>query len=98
MALFGFQWAFAHEVSDFSVEGPPVPIPNTEVKLYSGENTCLATDRENSSLLTYVAFDLDNVVAIAATCGSIASNTSPKKAHIEKGIYGNPVYPFHIPP
>ena len=28
-------------------EGPPVPIPNTEVKLTSAENTCRATDREN---------------------------------------------------
>ena len=24
-------------------EGPPVPIPNTEVKLASAENTCLET-------------------------------------------------------
>ena len=39
-------------VGVFSVEGPPVPIPNTEVKLYSGDNTCLATDREDSSLPT----------------------------------------------
>ena len=28
-------------------EGPPVPIPNTEVKLISAEDTCLETDREN---------------------------------------------------
>ena len=28
-------------------EGPPVPIPNTEVKLASAENTCLETDRED---------------------------------------------------
>ena len=28
-------------------EGPPVPIPNTEVKLTCAENTCLETDREN---------------------------------------------------
>ena len=39
-------------VSDSNAEGPPVPIPNTEVKLCSGNNTCLATDREDSSLLT----------------------------------------------
>ena len=36
-----------------NAEGPPVPIPNTEVKLCSAENTCLATDRENRSMLTY---------------------------------------------
>ena len=28
-------------------EGPPVPIPNTEVKLVIAENTCRATGREN---------------------------------------------------
>ena len=28
-------------------EGPPVPIPNTEVKLIRAEDTCLETDREN---------------------------------------------------
>ena len=39
-------------VGVFNAEGPPVPIPNTEVKLCSGENTCLATDREDSSMPT----------------------------------------------
>ena len=43
----------AEIVGVFSVEGPPVPIPNTEVKLYSGDNTCLATDREDSSMPTH---------------------------------------------
>ena len=33
-------------------EGPPVPIPNTEVKLVGGDNTCLATDREDSTVPT----------------------------------------------
>ena len=33
-------------------EGPPVPIPNTEVKLTSAENTCLATDWEDRSMPT----------------------------------------------
>ena len=40
------------EVSVFNAKGPPVPIPNTEVKLCSAENTCLETDRENRSTLT----------------------------------------------
>ena len=39
-------------VGVFNAEGPPVPIPNTEVKLCSGENTCLETSREDSSLPT----------------------------------------------
>ena len=28
-------------------EGPPVPIPNTVVKLICADNTCLETDRED---------------------------------------------------
>ena len=39
-------------VSVMSAEGPPVPIPNTEVKLCSGENTLRATVREDSSMPT----------------------------------------------
>ena len=33
-------------------EGPPVPIPNTEVKLSGAENTWLATARENREMPT----------------------------------------------
>ena len=40
------------EVSVINAEGPPVPIPNTEVKLCSGENTLRETVREDSSMLT----------------------------------------------
>ena len=39
-------------VSVSNAKGPPVPIPNTEVKLCSAENTCLETDRKNRSTLT----------------------------------------------
>ena len=39
-------------VSVFNAKGPPVPIPNTEVKLCSAENTWLETARENRSTLT----------------------------------------------
>ena len=35
---------------DDSIEDPPVPIPNTEVKLYVAESTCRATDREDREL------------------------------------------------
>ena len=34
-------------------QGPPVPIPNTEVKLCGAENTCLATGWENRSMPTF---------------------------------------------
>ena len=39
-------------VSATNAEGPPVPIPNTEVKLCSGENTLRETVREDSSMPT----------------------------------------------
>ena len=40
-------------VGAYYVEGPPVPIPNTEVKLIGAENTWRATARENRSALTF---------------------------------------------
>ena len=49
----GFESLKVHQiVSAKDAEGPPVPIPNTEVKLCSGDNTRLATAREDSSVLT----------------------------------------------
>ena len=39
-------------VGVINAEGPPVPIPNTEVKLCSGENTLRETVRENNSMPT----------------------------------------------
>ena len=42
----------SEEVSATNAEGPPVPIPNTEVKLCSGENTWLEAAREDSSMPT----------------------------------------------
>ena len=39
-------------VGVFNDEGPPVPIPNTEVKLTSADDTCLATGRKNRSMPT----------------------------------------------
>ena len=45
-------WTVPNAVGVFNGEGPPVPIPNTEVKLTSAENTCLATDREDRSMPT----------------------------------------------
>ena len=34
-------------VGDYNGEGPPVPIPNTEVKLTRAEDTWLEATREN---------------------------------------------------
>ena len=36
-------------------EGPPVPIPNTEVKLSGAENTWLVTARKNRKMPTLAA-------------------------------------------
>ena len=41
-----------HTVSDINVEGPPVPIPNTEVKLNCAEDTRMEASRENRSTPT----------------------------------------------
>ena len=43
---------FLKRVGVTNAEGPPVPIPNTEVKLCSGENTLRETVREDSSMPT----------------------------------------------
>ena len=45
-------WYVPNIVGVFNGEGPPVPIPNTEVKLTSADDTCLATGRENRSTPT----------------------------------------------
>ena len=37
----------SHIVGVFNGEGPPVPIPNTAVKLIRAENTWLVTARED---------------------------------------------------
>ena len=44
----------AREVSVNNSEGPPVPIPNTEVKLVCAYNTWLDTARDDRSMLTLV--------------------------------------------
>ena len=51
LCLFVF-FLFEIIVGDFIAEGPPVPIPNTEVKLCYADNTWLATAREDRSTLT----------------------------------------------
>ena len=51
--LFNFQGVSLEKaVGVTNAEGPPVPIPNTEVKLCSGENTLRETVREDRSMPT----------------------------------------------
>ena len=49
-------WFVPNAVGVFNGEGPPVPSPNTEVKLTSADNTCLETDREDRSMPTLKGF------------------------------------------
>ena len=51
------------KVSVSNAKGPPVPIPNTEVKLCSGDNTCLETSRDDSSMLTQKALKVNTFKA-----------------------------------
>ena len=63
-------------VSVFNAEGPPVPIPNTVVKLCGADNTRRATAREDRSLLTLsfrfylirIYLRLDSSVGRATDC------------------------------
>ena len=58
-----------HRVGVFNGEGPPVPIPNTAVKLTCADDTCLATGRENRSTPTQDPRSSDR--------GSFISSTNP---------------------
>ena len=49
-SLIRFSVSITHkEVSVLNAKGPPVPIPNTEVKLCSAEDTWLETARKDRS-------------------------------------------------
>ena len=45
--------SYRKQVGVFYAEGPPVPIPNTEVKLCRADNTWLETAREDRYSPTY---------------------------------------------
>ena len=55
-------------------EGTPVPIPNTVVKLVYGDNTWLATAREDNSTPTYKA--ATKVAAFSFFCRDFAGHMS----------------------
>ena len=44
----------AYIASADNAQVPPVPIPNTVVKLSRAENTCLETDREDRKVLVFL--------------------------------------------
>ena len=51
--LFSFEGAFKSIVGVDGDEVPPVPIPNTEVKLISVKDTWLVTTWENRTMPTH---------------------------------------------
>ena len=59
-------WYVPNAVGVFNGEGPPVPIPNTEVKLTSADNTCLETDREDRSMPTQRVWRRSNPLKFAS--------------------------------
>ena len=59
-------WCVPNAVGVFNGEGPPVPIPNTEVKLTSADNTCLETDREDRSMPTQRVWRRSNPLIFAS--------------------------------
>ena len=81
-----------------NAEGPPVPIPNTEVKLCRADNTCMATCREDRYARTlhhsfcgafFVKYIKYKLRQQNTRTGPVASapqqNKQNKKAHKSKG-------------
>ena len=57
-------------------EGPPVPIPNTVVKLFSAEDTWRAAARENRSTLTFKASCFRKVLFSFARLSAVSLRTN----------------------
>ena len=62
-------------VGVYDEEGPPVPIPNTVVKLFSAENTWRAAARENRSTLT--SSSSHTLLSMAFFCFSSILHSDP---------------------
>ena len=76
-------WYSPNAVGVSNGEGPPVPIPNTEVKLTSAENTCLATDREDRSMPTQTVWRKSNRLTYASLAQSV------EHAAVNRGVVGS---------
>ena len=83
-------------VGEIYAEGPPVPIPNTEVKLCRAEDTWLATARENRYSPT-----LRQRLAFPLTSRSFYSSIAQSVEHltVNQGVTGSsPVGGVHKKP
>ena len=83
VTLFGFEGAVNRIVGVNDGEGPPVPIPNTEVKLTSAEDTWLATARENKSMPTQTVRCKSNRLVYASLAQSV------EHAAVNRGVVGS---------
>ena len=71
-------------VGEIDAEGPPVPIPNTEVKLCRAEDTWLATARENRYAPTWRRRLDESLTSLRLKiCVSCETYTCPRKRSVE---------------
>ena len=61
-------------VGVYDGEDPPVPIPNTVVKLAGAENTWLATTREDKSMPTLLFFYIKKLRPVGQVVKTAASH------------------------
>ena len=60
-------------------EVPPVPIPNTVVKLLGAENTWLATARENRAMPTF-SFFISKIRPVSQAVKTLASHAEDRSS------------------
>ena len=63
-------------VGVYDGEDPPVPIPNTVVKLAGAENTWLATTREDKSMPTLLFFFIQKIRPVGQVVKTVASHAA----------------------
>ena len=63
-------------VGVYDGEDPPVPIPNTVVKLAGAENTWLATTREDKSMPTLLFFYIKKLRPVGQVVKTVASHAA----------------------
>ena len=67
-------------VGVYDEEVPPVPIPNTVVKLLGAENTWLATARENRAMPTFSFFIPNFIWPVSQAVKTLASHAEDRSS------------------
>ena len=73
-----------------NAQGPPVPIPNTEVKLCGAENTRLEAvrkDRARPTSYSSIAQSVERMTVNHDVTGSSPVRGAKKKDHAERGLF-----------